>query len=191
MSATTTASQLPPQQDRPIAQVKSDSWTFALSTDLNQPKSGQLMPADEETLMQYAAFLARSIKHSSINTPLFIRNGYELNLKNCPPPPHQLVCRGIKRSQDCSTRTRLPITVNDLKLFFCFLAVPQTSRFDSKMIWAAMTLAFLGFLRLSEITCNSVYSQDTQLSVSIRYFFSGITRYDVLHCINFFFLRYF
>ena len=128
------------------------------------------MPADEETLIQDAAFPARSIKHSSIKNylaavrHLHIRNGFEFNLKKCPRL--QLVCRGIKRSQGCSTRTRLPITENHLKLFFCFLAVPQTSRFDSKMIWAAMTLAFFGFLRLSDLTCNSVYSKDTHLSPS-------------------------
>ena len=107
------------------------------------------MPADEETLIQYVAFLARSIKHSSIKNylaavrHLHIRNGYELNLKKCLRL--QLICRGIKRSQGCSTCTRLPITINHLKLFSCLLAVPQVSRFDSLMIWAAMTLPSLGF----------------------------------------------
>ena len=128
------------------------------------------MPADEETPIQYAAFLARSIKHSSIKNyitavrHLHTRNGYELNLKKCLRL--KLVCRVIKRSLGCSTRTRVPITINHLKLFFCFLVVPQTSRLDSKMIWAAKILAFFGFLRLSELTYNSVYSQDIHLSPS-------------------------
>ena len=128
------------------------------------------MPTDEETLIQYAAFLARSIKHSSIKNylaavrHLHIRNGYELKLKKCLRL--QLICRGIKRSQGCSTRTRLPITISHLKLFQCFLAIPKTGQFDSIMFWAAMTLAFFGFLRLSELTCNGAYSQDIHLSPS-------------------------
>jgi hypothetical protein len=32
------------------------------------------------------------------------------------------------------------------------------------MIWAAMTLAFFGFLRLGELTCNSNFSADTHLT---------------------------
>ena len=132
--------------------------------------TGPAMPTDEETLIQYAAFLAQSIKHASIKNylaavrHLHIRNGYELNLKKCLRL--QLVCRGIKRSQGSSKRTRLPITISHLKLFHCFLAIPQTGRFDSIMIWAAMTLAFFGFLRLSELTCTGTYSPAIHLSPS-------------------------
>jgi hypothetical protein len=32
------------------------------------------------------------------------------------------------------------------------------------MIWAAMTLAFFGFLRLGELTCNSKFNKDVHLT---------------------------
>ena len=45
-----------------------------------------------------------------------------------------------------------------MKLFFQLLATPTTTNYNSSMIWVAMTLAFFGFLRLGEMTCNSLYS---------------------------------
>ena len=45
-----------------------------------------------------------------------------------------------------------------MKLFFQLLATPTTTNYNSRMIWAAMTLAFFGFLRLGEMTYNSLYS---------------------------------
>lgn len=126
------------------------------------------LPADENTLIQYAAYLARSIKHSSIKSylaavrHLHIRNGYDLDLSKCFRV--QLVCRGIKRAQGTSTRVRLPITIEHLRFFFNLLAIPHTSNIDSIMLWAAMTLAFFGFLRLGELTCNKKYSPDIHLS---------------------------
>ena len=76
----------------------------------------------------------------------------------------QLVCRGIKRSQGDSSPIRLPITINHLKLFFQLLAIPNTTSYDSIMLWAAMTLALFGFLRPREMTCNSPYSPAIHLS---------------------------
>ena len=49
----------------------------------------------------------------------------------------------------------MPITIHHLKLFKLLLAILTTSNFDSLMIWAAMTFAFFGFLRLGELTRNS------------------------------------
>ena len=76
----------------------------------------------------------------------------------------QLVLRGIKRSRREATRVRLPITVHHLKLFYMILAIPTTTNFDSIMLWAAMTLAFFGFLRLGELTCNSKFNSETHLN---------------------------
>ena len=135
---------------------------------LYRPLNARLLPATEDTLIQYAAYLARSIKYSSIKgylsavRHLHIRSGYELDLKKF----HRLhlVCQGIKRSQGCSTRTRLPITVSHLNIFYSLLAIKHTNNYDSLMIWAAMTLAFFGFLRLGELTCNSKFCPDTHLT---------------------------
>ena len=70
----------------------------------------------------------------------------------------QLVCHGIKRSQGDSSRIRFPLTISHLKLFFQLLAIPNTTSYYSSMLWAAMKLAFFGFLHLGEMTCNSPYS---------------------------------
>lgn len=126
------------------------------------------LPAKEDTLIRYVSYLARSIKHSSIKgylaavRHLHIRNCFDLNLKKLLRL--QMVCKGIKRAQGSGTRVRLPITIEHLNLFFCLLAIPRTKNNDSVMIWAAMTLAFFGFLRLGELTCNTKFSNETHLS---------------------------
>ncbi len=70
----------------------------------------------------------------------------------------QLVLRDIKRSQGDQIRIRLPITIHHLQLFHMLLSITSTQNYDSLMLWAAaMTLAFFGFLRLGELTCNSKF----------------------------------
>ena len=127
------------------------------------------MPADEDTLIKYAVFLARSIKYSSIKGYLaavrhfHIRHGFVLDLNKCLRL--QLVCRGIKRSQGTKlTRVRLPITIKHLRLFHSLLAISYTPNYDSVMLWATMTLAFFGFLRLGELTSNTKFSPEEHLS---------------------------
>ena len=56
------------------------------------------------------------------------------------------------RSQGDQIGVRMPVTIHHLKLFKLLLAISSTNNFDSLMIWAAMTLAFFGFLRLGELT---------------------------------------
>ena len=112
---------------------------------LYQPRGPRhLLPASEDVLVQFSAYLAKSIKHSSIKNylaavrHLHIRNGFKLDFNKMLRL--QLVLRGIKRSQGESIRVRLPITVHHLKLFHMMLAIPTTTNFDSIMSWAAMTL---------------------------------------------------
>ena len=134
---------------------------------LYRPLHAQSLLTDEDTLIQYVAYLAKSVKHSTIKgylaVPHFhIRHNYQLNLRKFLRV--HLVYRGIKRSQGCSIRTRLPLTVFHLKFFYSLLAIRYTSNYDSLMIWAAMTLAFFGFMRLGELTSNSQFSSDTHLT---------------------------
>ena len=77
---------------------------------------------DEDTLIQYVAFLAKSIKKSSIKGYLaavghfHVRLGFPLDLNKFLRL--ELVCRGIKRSQGAgSKRVQLPISVQHLRLF--------------------------------------------------------------------------
>ena len=126
-----------------------------------------LLPASEETLMKFSAYLAKSIKHSSIKNYLaavrhfHLRNGFSLDCKKMLRL--QMVLRGIKRSQGDNIRMRLPITIHHLKLFRMMLALPATTNYDTIMFWAAITLAFFGFLRLGELTCNSNFNTDSHL----------------------------
>ena len=142
----------------------------------------ECLPASETLLSGFVAFLAKSIKYPSIKTYLaavrhfHIRHGFELNLNKMLRL--QLVLRGIKRSKGQQTRVRLPITINHLKLFKMLLAIPFTQNFNSKMIWGAMTLAFFGFLRLGEITCNSVFNPEVHLTtdcIKFSHQSSGVT----------------
>ena len=54
---------------------------------LHSPLKSTHIPTDEETLIQYVAYLAKTIKHSSINGYLaavrhiHVRSGYELDLR--------------------------------------------------------------------------------------------------------------
>ena len=75
---------------------------------------GALLPADEQSLMRFASFLADSLHHSSIKVylsavrSLHIDNGLPDPLINCLQL--QRLLRGIKRVQGSSTSKRLPIT---------------------------------------------------------------------------------
>ena len=137
---------------------------------LHSPDKSTPIPANEETLIKYVAYLDRTIKHSSIKgyltavRHLHVSSGYELDLKNYFRL--QLICRGIKRSHGDSSRIRLPITITHLKLFSQLLAIPNTTNYDSIMLWAAMTLAFFSFLRLGEMTCR-IKAATTSASVCL------------------------
>jgi hypothetical protein len=140
---------------------------FISFVNLYRPQGEHLLPASEETLIKFSAYLAKSIKHSSIKIYLaevrhfHIRNGFSLDCQKMLRL--QLVLRGIKRSQGDKVRVRLPITIHHLKLFHMMLALPVTTNFDSIMFRAAITLAFFGFLWLGELTCNSKCNGDTHL----------------------------
>jgi len=64
----------------------------------------------------------------------------------------QLVCRGIRRLQGDNQRIRLPITVNLMRTLKEQLRLSQYTVKEQRMLWAAFTLAFYGFLRVSEYT---------------------------------------
>ena len=118
-STTTYISLLLPLLSKPIPPLKKRFLDFC---SLYRPTSGRCLPADEDTLIKYAVFLARSLKYSSIKGYLaavrhfHIRHGFVVDLNKCLRL--QLVCRGIKRSQGTKlTRVRLPITIKHLRLF--------------------------------------------------------------------------
>ena len=88
-------------------------------------------------------------------------NGYDLQITKFQRLHY--ILRGIKRVKGVSTRTRLPITLDHLKLFHRILHSRTSPTHDETMIWAAISLAFFGFLRIGETTCSGPYNSSTNL----------------------------
>ena len=114
--------------------------------------------------------MARSVQHSTIKNYLSAikhyhsSHGYPLDLSAFLRL--QLILRGVKRSQFDNSKTRRPITLPILNLFYHLLNVRYTSNKDSLMVWAAMTLAFFGFLRIGELTCDFHFNPERHLTFS-------------------------
>ena len=119
------------------------------------------LPIGEDILINFSVAMARSVQYTTIKNYLSaVKNyhsshGYELHLFNFLRL--RLILRGIKRSQGQQSKVRRPITLQLLNLFYHLLNVQRTDNRDSLMLWAAMTLAFFGFLRIGELTCNSTF----------------------------------
>ena len=63
------------------------------------------------------------------------------------------LCTAIRRSQGDRPPRRLPITITLLRHLKANLSVlPHLGRHDKRLYWAAFSLAFYGFLRVSEFT---------------------------------------
>lgn len=113
---------------------------------------GSLLPASEDTLMLFTTFLASSLKPQSIKVYLFgVRN---MHLEHGFPDPLsdalqlRRLLRGIKRLKGVARNPRLPVTPSLLRRFHCLL---DLTHYDHTMLWAAILVAFFGFLRSSEL----------------------------------------
>ena len=124
-----------------------------------------ILPTNENMLVYFATYMARSVTADTVKVYLaairymHILNGHNLDLKSFLRL--QYVLKGIKRSQGSSKFTRLPITLTHLKLFQLLLSNPS---FDNIMLWAALTLAFFGFLRVSEFTCSGQFNPNIHIT---------------------------
>ena len=125
------------------------------------------LPNSEDILINFSIAMARSVQYITIKNYLSaVKNyhssdGYELHLSNFLRL--RLIIRGIKRSQGHQPKVRRPITLQLLNLFHHLLNVQRTDNRDSLMLWAAMTLAFFGFLRIGELTRNSTFDPNLHL----------------------------
>ena len=131
-------------------------FTFCSQMNINPH-----LPVNEDVLINFSGAMARCVQYTTIKNYLSaVKNyhsshGYELPLSNFLRL--RLILRGIKRLQGQQSKVRRPITLQLLNLFSYLLNVQHTDNRDSLMLWAAITLAFFGFLRLGELTSNQTF----------------------------------
>ena len=118
--------------------------------------NGSLLPATIETLMLYATFLSYSLKPQSIKVYLSAIRNLHLQHGHANPmdntPQLRSLLRGMKRLQGHTIDPRLPITPSLLRRFRSYLRLTYQ---DHLTLWAAMVVAFFGFLRSSELLALS------------------------------------
>ena len=156
-----------------LAQRSKKTYSSGMRQFLNfcsQMSISPPLPINEDILISFSVALARSVRYSTIKNYLSaVKNyhsshGYELQVSNFLRL--RLILRGIKRSQGQQSKVRRPITLQLLNLFYCLLNVQHTDNRDSIMLWAAMTLAVFGFLRIGELNCNSNFDPKHHLMKS-------------------------
>ena len=127
------------------------------------------LPASPLTLRYFCAHISTTVCHATVKLYLSAICLHHIE-HNHPDPTHdtllQYVVKGIKRSQSAPTRPRLPITLSILKALKQALhnATHHTMH-DKRMLWAAFTTAFYGFLRAGELCARAVahFDPDSRL----------------------------
>ena len=94
----------------------------------------------------------------------------------------EYVLKGIRQSGAAQPkRQRLPITPDILRAIYHKWSQDGWT-YDRTMLWAAFCLAFFGFLRAAEFTCNPLIDSSLWLSLSDV----GVNSYDNPSCISIF-----
>ena len=137
-------------------------------------KEKDMPPLSEESLIQYATYCHQSlqIKCSTIKLYIcgirhkFLQAGTSNLFSNCCSSKlHrlELIYKGIKKSENPSTRERLPITYSILSDIYYLLKRNFFSPYVSQLIETASIVAYIGFLRCGEFTVTNEFDQSSNL----------------------------
>ena len=130
-------------------------WSFcALFPDLF-PSSP--VPTSEFQLMMFVSWLDQSLSPASVDVYLAAVRSYHIDWGYSDPtqnkPKLRRVLQGIHRFHGAARPPRRPITRDILCSIHRILSL-LNSGFDSLMFWSACSLAFFGFIRVSEFTSS-------------------------------------
>ena len=121
-------------------------------------------PASSLTLQYFCAHIAFQVSHKTIKVCL---SGVQLEYleRGLPDPTDdellRLLCKGIYQSQGDTSRLRLPITINILKVLKTQLRIKSSyTLLEKRLLWSTFTPAFYGFLRASEFASSNLLWSD-------------------------------
>ena len=130
----------------------------------------QQFPATSLTLRYFCTSIAQRVSYKTIRVYLAGIRLEHLERGLHEPTDDkllQLLCTAIKRSQETTSCTRLPITIDLLRSLKTQLQNDSSySLLEKRLLWSAFTLAFYGFLRVSEFMSSSLQWSDVQFSAT-------------------------
>lgn len=131
------------------------------------------LPASELTIRLFCTEQAGRVSYSTVSTYVSAIRMQHLQHGHQDPtvdaPLLSLLLQGIKRSTKPPRQHRQPITADILTNLKPAISALKRQAYQSRLFWAAFTLAFYGFLRVGEYTSRrrNKRSPDTLLARSI------------------------